>query len=296
MTLRWALCKHMIDESTMNNRTSQRETGWRRLPALRGNIVDALTGAEALLAGLEVHSRPAMRWYVVAHPALILGSSQRITDIDLAASRAAGISVHRRRSGGSTVYTDAGALSLDVALPTGHPLLSPNVTETYRWFGEVWAAALQSLGIDAWVIPPAESRPFNAALDPLVQRACYGGVSPYEVCVGSSKIVGLAQVRRRQGAVLQAGVYTHWEPERLVKLLAATEQERSRMLTLLHERAVGVQDVPGSRPSHADIIAAWERALREHEGADLFDAAWTEQEREAARQTAERYADLSSGS
>ncbi len=266
---------------------------WRRLPALHGGIVDALTGAEAMLAGLEESQRPAMRWYVVDQPTLILGSSQRLADIDLAACRAAGVGVHRRRSGGSTVFTDASALSLDVALPSGHPLLSANVTEAYRWFGEVWAAALRVLGIDAWVVPPIDSRPFNAALDPLVQRACYGGLSPYEVCVGWSKIVGLAQVRRRQGAIFQAGVYLHWQPERLTALLAAEPPERAAMLALLRERAVGVWDVPGSQPDHADIIQAWERALTERTGTGLVDDTWTDEERDAAARTAERYADLS---
>lgn len=279
----------MSNEPGQGNRAM---VGWRRLPALHGAAVDALTGAEAMLAGLERHSRPAVRWYVFGQPALILGSSQRLTDIDLAACRAAGVSVHRRRSGGSTVFTDRGALSLDVALPAGHPLLPASVTETYRWFGEVWAAALSSLGIAAQVVPPAESRPFNAALDPLVQRACYGGISPYEVCVGWSKIVGLAQVRRRQGAVLQAGVYTHWEPERLVALLAATEDERIHMLGLLRERAVGVQDVSGSMVSHDDIKRTWERALLEHADIELVDATWTDDELAAAELTRQQYLNL----
>lgn len=280
----------MSDES---ENVSPAMRDWRRLPALHGGIVDALTGAEAMLAGLEKSQRPALRWYIVDQPTLILGSSQRLTDIDLAACRAAGVGIHRRRSGGSTVFTDASALSLDVALPTGHPLLSANVTETYRWFGDVWAAALRVLGIDAWVVPPIDSRPFNAALDPLVHRACYGGLSPYEVCVGWSKIVGLAQVRRRQGAILQAGVYTHWQPERLTVLLAAEPSERAAMLALLRERAVGVWDVPGSQPGHADIIQAWERALTERTGAGLVDDAWTDEEFDAAVRTAERYDDLS---
>jgi lipoate---protein ligase len=265
---------------------------WRRLPTLHGSAVDALVGVEALLAGLKTTGQPAMRWYVVKQPALILGSSQRLSEIDIDACRSVGVTVHKRRSGGSTVYTDEGALSLDVALPAGHPLLPAHVTATYRWFGEVWAAALGSLGVDARVLDPEESRPLNASLDPMVQRACYGGVSPYEVCVGERKIVGLAQVRRQHGAVLQAGVYMRWEPERLVPLLAIPAEERARALSLLRERAVGLHDVVGSAPSHANVVAAWERVLRSQELGVLSDAAWMDDELLASQQTRERYANL----
>src|SRR4051812_15509197 len=191
---------------------------WRRLPLQHGETPELLAGAEALLAGLDITGVPAMRWSLAQQPALILGSSQQLSEVDFPACEAAGVSVHRRRSGGTAVYADEGLLWLDVALPADHRLRLASVTEAYRWFGEVWTVALRELGVEAWVMGPDEARPRNAALELAVRRACYGGVSPYEVFVGDRKLVGLAQVRRRPGELLQAGMYLQWEPERLVRL------------------------------------------------------------------------------
>src|SRR3954453_12694093 len=125
---------------------------WRRLPLQHATVTELLAGAEALLAGLDTTGQPVIRWSLARHPALILGSSQRLSEVNFPACEAAGVSVYRRRSGGTAVFADAGLLWLDVALPADHRLRLASVTEAYRWFGEVWAVALRGLGIEAWAI------------------------------------------------------------------------------------------------------------------------------------------------
>ena len=267
---------------------------WRRLPFSRGSTTDLLTGAEALLAGLERCGKPALRWSIAERPALILGSSQRLAEADVEACDTAGVTVHKRRSGGAAVFADASLLWLDVALPSGHPLLPASVTEAYRWFGEVWVSALAALGVDARAIPPVEARPLNAALDPLVQRLCFGGVSPYEVMVVERKLVGLAQVRRRPGVLLQAGIYSQWEPERFVHLLNAPLEEKAKLLHLARERTCGLHELVDSSITFRDVVRAWEHALAPIEGVELYDAEWTVEELAAAEPARERYAPLAS--
>ena len=126
-----------------------------------------------------------------------------------------------------------------------------------------------------------------------MRRACYGGVSPYEVLVGTSKIVGLAQVRRRYGALLQAGVYLHWEPERLVALLAATPAERVELLSALQPRACGLFDTAGSGSGFGDVVQAWEQALFDREGVMLADAQWASTELAATDALEAQYQPLS---
>ena len=136
-----------------------------------------LASSAAMLAGVEETGQPAMRWYEMAPPALVLGSGQRPADVNIAACAALGVPVVRRSSGGGAVFTGV-SLSLDVALPPDDPLDSHDITESYRWLGEVWVAALASLGIHGRLVSVAEARADAQGLSPLLKRVCYAGLSP----------------------------------------------------------------------------------------------------------------------
>jgi lipoate-protein ligase A len=249
-----------------------------------------LAGGPALLAALEETVQPIMRWYQMAQPALLLGSSQRPQVADQAACAAAGVSLHRRRSGGGVVLADATLLMLDLALPAIDPLYDHDVSESYRWFGEVWAAALRALGLPARVLSIAEARADTAARDPLLAEVCFGGLSPYEVVVAGCKLVGLAQVRRRAGALFQAGVYLRWRPERTAALLALDPAERERLVELLHARVAGLAGE--GMPDAAAVQQQVRRALERHAGLRPVPAAWHPSETAARAEALPRYAAL----
>src|SRR5579885_298702 len=119
----------------------------RRLPEYRGDASGLLAGAEAMLAGVAETGRPVMRWSVTVPAALYLGASQKPAALDAAACRAAGIAAYQRAAGGMTVLGDEMLLGLDVALPSGDPLVLGDLTLSYRWLGEVWSEALRALGV-----------------------------------------------------------------------------------------------------------------------------------------------------
>jgi lipoate-protein ligase A len=265
----------------------------RRLPPSARPADFELAGGPALLAGVEQTGVPALRWYGMEPPALIVGSSQRLDEIDRAACAAAGLRIHRRRSGGGAVLS-ADMLMLDLALPRAHQLYLDDVTESYRWIGEVWAAALRDLGLDTDVASVAAARADAQALDPLVRRVCFGGLSPYEVAVGGRKLVGLAQVRRRGGALYQVGIYLHWAPARTAALLAATPGERLVLERQLAARVVGLEQLCDA-PRAAEVIAAVESALARLAGFALLDDDWSAEEVAARNAEAGRYAAIDSG-
>jgi lipoate-protein ligase A len=266
----------------------------RRLPTSVGLASAQLATGSALLAGLEQTGLPALRWQRIEPPALLLGSAQRTSEIDLAACAAAGVSVHRRGSGGGIVLSDATLLLLDLALPEGHPLLIRDVTESYRWLGEVWAAALRTLALDAWPVPVALARADTQALEPLLKRVCFGGRSPYEVLVGERKLVGLAQIRRRGGALFQAGIYLRWAPSATAALLSATATERAALAERLGERVVGLDElVGGPAPDAAPVIAAVETALMRFAPLSPVDDEWRAEELSAQTAALARYAAIS---
>jgi lipoate-protein ligase A len=260
----------------------------RRLPHSAGSAAAELAGGLALMAGVEQTGAPALRWYGMDPPALIVGSSQRLDEIDLAACVTSGLSIHRRRSGGGAVLS-ADMLMLDLALPRAHPLYLDDVTESYRWIGEVWAATLRELGVDARAAPVGEARADAQTLDPLLRRICFGGLSPYEAVVGRRKLVGLAQVRRRAGALYQAGIYLRWTPERTAALMAAAPGERGALEQQLAARVAGLEELCDT-PTIVAVIAAFESALARLAGLAPAADEWRDGEVAARAAETARYA------
>jgi lipoate-protein ligase A len=263
----------------------------RLLPSSAADAAEQLAGSLALLAGLEQTGAPAMRWYEFRPPALLLGSSQRPGEVDLAACAAAGIPVHRRRSGGGLVLSDS-LLLLDLALPPDDPLYMGDVTESYRWLGEVWAAALGALGITARVVDISSARADAQLLDLLLRRVCFGGLSPYEVAVGQQKVVGLAQARRRTGALIQAGVYLRWAPERTAALVAASTAERATLTTQLRARVAGLQELAAHQPPADEVMRQVGLALETRAGLIPSADDWSDHERRAWQAALPEYAAL----
>ncbi len=249
-----------------------------------------LAGAAALLAGLEHSHSPALRWYRFDPPALLLGSSQPPQVIDVAACAQAGLSVHRRRSGGGVVLGDETLLMLDLALPREHPLNLDNVTEAYRWLGEVWVEALHHLGLAAYTVSIAEARADSKALSGAIQHVCFGGLSPYEAAVAQHKVVGLAQVRRRPGVLFQCGVHLRWNPLRTAALMAAPD--RAALAEQLAARVAGLTELLGRPVDAAQVIMAFEAALTQVAGLTPVDAIWNAAEQAARSAELQRYAEL----
>lgn len=263
----------------------------RRLPDGYGPAAEQLAAGSALLAGLDQTGVPALCWRRIDPPALLLGSAQRIDEIDPAACAAAGVSIHRRGSGGGVVLSDAALLLLDLALPQAHPLYLSDVTESYRWMGEVWAAALRALGFDAQVVSIAAARADAHTLDPLLKRVCFGGRSPYEVTVGARKLAGLAQIRRRGGALFQAGIYLRWDPWRTAALIAAEADQRAALAARLGERVAGLGDLADELDA-ATVIDAVEHALLQRMQLRPQNDDWLAEERAALAGALARFAAL----
>jgi lipoate-protein ligase A len=265
---------------------------WRLLPWGNGPAGTDLALAEALLKELPVGSTPAVRWYGVSTPALVIGSGQKLAEIDLEACAALGITVHRRASGGGAVLFTPGFLMQDIALPQAHRLRIDDVTESYRWLGELWAGTLARLGITAQTLAIAAARSDTQTIDPLIKRACFGGRSPYEILAGGRKLVGFSQIRRRAGLLYQVGIYRHWPGRQLAGLLRLDPSERSDLVARLAGRVVGLDELVASPPSEEVTIQAFAAELQQRYGATLVHEDYTADERTAAAAVAPRYAAL----
>ncbi len=226
-----------------------------------------LAADEALLDAVKPGGPGLVRWYVVDRPALVLGFAQRLRAaavIDAERADRAGVAVLERRAGGGLVLLDAGMLCLSLALPLPHPLVPADVTESYRWLGERLAAGLRALGVaGARRVDVAAARADGAAvaawdgpLAPLLRATCYGTLSPHEVAVSGTKLVGLAQVRRRHGALYQAGVLLRNQAALADFVRVANEADRSALRAALARRTVGLVDVLAPSPEPGNLVRA----------------------------------------
>ncbi|MRV71177.1 lipoate--protein ligase [Duganella sp. FT92W] len=157
----------------------------------------------------EPVTSPALRLWTYRVPGVVLGCAQRrLYELGPALpADGSAITVIPRMAGGGAVLTGPWMLSASVLLPYGHPLLSSSLVDSYRWLGEVFASVLRGQGFTCHAATPAEAARLQEqrGSDDL-DWACYGGYSPWEVVAGGRKLVGLAQVRRRTGVLLAAGL------------------------------------------------------------------------------------------
>lgn len=147
----------------------------------------------------------AMQLWRYDVPGVVLGCAQRAAQ-ERTREAVPGVDVVTRLAGGGAVLTGPWMLSASVLLPHGHALASERLVHSYRWLGELYAGVLRAMGIPAHAITPDEARALRHHAAQQLDWACYGAYSPWEVVVGHRKIVGLAQVRRRNGVLLVAGL------------------------------------------------------------------------------------------
>ena len=245
---------------------------WRVLPLAIDDQQKHIDFSEQLIATASPGDPPTLYWSQAEPEGLVLGFSQQPTILNAQTLTSQPLPIYHRRAGGTAVLVGPHLLGLDVLLPAGHPLILPDLVESYRWLGETWVATLRELGIETRAVSPSEAhaqrdlikQPATREREAILRRACYGSLSPYEVVAGDRKVVGLDMIRRRAGTLLQAGVLLHWDTEKLAALLAHTPQEQVILRDGLHERAVGLDTLAGQTILAETLIVTFERVLASH--------------------------------
>ena len=247
--------------------------GWRVLPLAIGDQQRHIDFSEQLIAA-SPGDPPTLYWSQAEPEGLVLGFSQQPATLNQETLARQPLPIYQRRAGGTAVLVGPHLLGLDVMLPAGHPLILPDLVESYRWLGETWVATLRELDIETRVVTPAEAhaqrdrlkQPENHDREAILRRACYGSLSPYEVVAGERKVVGLDMIRRRSGTLLQAGILLHWNPEKLAMLLGRTPHEQTILRQGLHERAAGLNALTSQTIPAETLIATFEHILAQRLG------------------------------
>ena len=211
--------------------------GWR--------IVRAVGPADDLhrdsAAALESRARQ-IRLLSASEPALVLGASQSLDDVDNEALKRNRVELARRRSGGSAVLVGPEkVLWIDVIVPAGDPLWQADVSRAARWLGELWAHAL---GPDAEVWDGAMRH------SPWSRAVCFAGLGPGEVTIAGAKVVGISQRRTQRGALFQSAALLAWEPRAYERLL---KPPRGATADQLDGVAVGIGAQRGEEVAEAFV-------------------------------------------
>ncbi|MEX2625911.1 MAG: hypothetical protein WD225_03445 [Ilumatobacteraceae bacterium] len=163
--------------------------------------------------------RPAVWWFEVDRPAVVLGSRQPVEVLDRAACEREGLEVARRRSGGGIVLLVPGEVTwVDVLVPTGGEGWSDDLRDAMCWLGERWTAALAAVGVESGVTVHRGGLEGGA----WGELVCFGGIGPGEVLLDGRKLIGISQRRTRAGARFQCALHHRYDGDRTVGLLAAT--------------------------------------------------------------------------
>lgn len=207
---------------------------------------------------------PTLRWYRATTPAIVLGRGQArsaaeagLIDAD-GRSTHHGVSVVTRVTGGGAVWMDSDLLSLDVVVPPGHPLTAGTLSDAFLPVGRAWEAALRDLGVADLSVHEGPN-PSTRHADPaerLLADICYAGLGRGEVAAGGRKLVGLAQRRRRAGALVQCGLLRRWRPSRLLEALGHEGADEH-----VAGRAVGLDELLTPPPRDRAIMGAVEAHL-----------------------------------
>ena len=184
--------------------------------------------------------------------AVVLGSGQPATDVDPGRVAALGATVVRRRSGGGAVLVvPSEVVWMEAWLPAGDPLWTDDVARASWWLGEAWVDALRSLGFGGGSVHRGglERSPWGRLL-------CFAAVGPGEVCLGSRKVIGIAQRRSREGALFQSAASLLLRAEELAGVLALPAGVRQAGGEALRRRA-GSLAAPGGgdEPAFPDPVA-----------------------------------------
>ena len=194
-------------------------------------------------------SLPTLRLYAWHPLCLSLGYGQRLRDADLERIHDNAWDVVRRPTGGKAIL-HGNELTYSVSLSKDHKLAQGDVVESYRRISEALMLALQYMGLS----PASEKQAKgNTGLGPV----CFEVSSHYEITSNGKKLIGSAQVRRREG-ILQHGTLPLYGDITLICDALAYKNEAERQLAKesVAERATTLESVLDERVSWDDT-ANW---------------------------------------
>ena len=228
---------------------------------------------------------PTIRFYQWSPPAVSLGYFQDLKkEIDVDACKNLGVDIVRRPTGGKAVLHDK-ELTYSFIIRENHPLVNASILETYKKISGGMIRGLSYLGIKAELVPLREklkSTPSgNEAKSKIphsdIKSICFSVPSQYEVQVTGKKIVGSAQVRKREIVLQHGSLLIELEKDKLFSVFNfPSVQIRERLKTRF--KATSLEEILKKKINFSELSEILPRGFEEEFGVKLTEGKLTEQE------------------
>ncbi|GAB1422425.1 lipoate--protein ligase family protein [Anaerolineales bacterium] len=185
---------------------------------------------------------PTLRIYAWQPMCLSLGYGQSVRSVDEERLNARGWQMVRRPTGGLSIL-HGDELTYSLSIPIDHPLAKGDVVTSYRRISVALLRALQFLGLN----PEAEVHPKE---DRVYSPVCFETPSHYEITVDGRKLLGSAQVRKRDGILQHGTLPLFGDIGRICEVLAFDDAAaRQAARDKVYERATTLESVLGENIS-----------------------------------------------
>ncbi len=212
---------------------------------------------ESLLESVSAgDSLPVLRFYSWLPACLSIGYAQSLSDVDQNALYRHGWDIVRRPTGGRAIL-HADEFTYSVIAPLHEPRVAGGVLESYARLAQALLRALHLLGLDAQAHPQASIA--SAAAGPV----CFEVPSHYEITVQGKKLVGSAQLRRRDGVLQHGSLPLFGDLTRITQALYFVDEaarQRAAERLLLHAANA---EMLGAKITWEDCAQAFETAFKE---------------------------------
>ena len=238
---------------------------------------------------------PTIRFYQWSPPAVSLGYFQDLKkEIDVDACKNLGIDIVRRPTGGKAVLHDK-ELTYSFIIRENHPLVNDSILETYKKISGGVIRGLSYLGITAELVPLREKLKNETLLNKEekpeirysdIKSICFSVPSQYEVQIEGKKIVGSAQVRKREIVLQHGSLLIELEKDKLFSVFNfPSAQIRERLKTRFN--ATSLEDILKRKINFSELSEILPRGFEEEFGVRLIEGKLTEQEEKISKELLE---------
>lgn len=243
-----------------------------------------------MIAHREGFVPPTIRFYQWSPPAVSLGYFQDLQkEIDVDTCKNMGIDIVRRPTGGKAVLHDK-ELTYSFIIKESHPLVNDSILETYKKISGGIIRGLFYLGIKADLVPLREklkSTPSgNEAKSKIphsdIKSICFSVPSQYEVQVKGKKIVGSAQVRKREIVLQHGSLLIELEKDKLFSVFNFPSAKiREKLKTGF--KATSLEEILKKKINFTELSEILPRGFEEEFGARLVEGKLTKQEEKISK-------------
>ena len=237
---------------------------------------------------------PTIRFYQWSPPAVSLGYFQDLKkEIDVDACKNLGIDIVRRPTGGKAVLHDK-ELTYSFIIKENHPLVNDSILETYKKISGGIIRGLSYLGITAELVPLREKLKNSSSGNEIkskishsdIKSICFSVPSQYEVQVEGKKIVGSAQVRKREIVLQHGSLLIELEKDKLFSVFNfPSVQIRERLKARFN--ATSLEEILKKKIDFSELSEILPRGFEEEFGVRLLEGKLTEQEEKISKELLE---------